>query len=130
VRSYRQGARERTREAIARVLNGVTAAHDASYELDYVDGYASVVNDTDLAAVVREAAGAARVIETDPVMAGEDFSAYLRVAPGCFFFVGAGRARIPAPPPPLRARRARTTRRYRNVRTNGSSLPRGRRTVR
>jgi metal-dependent amidase/aminoacylase/carboxypeptidase family protein len=90
VRSYRQGARERTREAIARVLNGVTAAHDASYELDYVDGYASVVNDTDLAAVVREAAGAARVIETDPVMAGEDFSAYLRVAPGCFFFVGAG----------------------------------------
>jgi amidohydrolase len=23
-------------------------------------------------------------------MAGEDFSAYLRVAPGCFFFVGAG----------------------------------------
>ena len=90
VRSYRQGARERTREAIARVLNGVTAAHDASYELDYVDGYASVVNDADLAAVVREAAGAARVIEADPVMAGEDFSAYLRVAPGCFFFVGAG----------------------------------------
>jgi len=25
-----------------------------------------------------------------PCMAGEDFSAYLRAAPGCFFFVGAG----------------------------------------
>lgn len=90
VRSYRQEAREQTRETIARVLNGVTAAHDATYELDYVDGYAPVVNDPHLAAIVREAAGADRVVETDPVMAGEDFSAYLCVAPGCFFFLGAG----------------------------------------
>ena len=90
VRSYREEARARTREAMARVLNGVTAAHGATYELDYVDGYAPVVNDPLLAAVVREAAGAERVVEVEPVMAGEDFSAYLRVAPGCFFFVGAG----------------------------------------
>jgi amidohydrolase len=53
-RSYRQEARERTREPIARVLNGVTAAHRATYELDYVDGYESVVNDPHLAAIVRE----------------------------------------------------------------------------
>ena len=90
VRSYRQEAREHTRETIARVLNGVTAAHAATYELDYVDGYAPVVNDPHIAAIVREAAGADRLVETEPVMAGEDFSAYLQVAPGCFFFVGAG----------------------------------------
>jgi amidohydrolase len=90
VRSYRLETRERTRESIARVLNGVTAAHGATYELDYVDGYAPVVNDPSLAALVREAAGADRVVEIEPVMAGDDFSAYLSVAPGCFFFVGAG----------------------------------------
>jgi len=89
-RSYRQEARERTRDTISRVLSGVTAAHGATYELEYVNGYAPVFNDSRLAAIVREAAGAERVVEIEPVMAGDDFSAYLRAAPGCFFFVGAG----------------------------------------
>jgi amidohydrolase len=90
VRSYREEARDRTRQTIERVLDGVTAAHGASYEFDYLDGYASVVNDPRLAAIVREAAGADRVVDFAPLMAGEDFSAYSRVAPSCFFFVGAG----------------------------------------
>jgi metal-dependent amidase/aminoacylase/carboxypeptidase family protein len=41
--------------------------------------------------VVREAA-ASRVIEMDPLMAGDDVSAYLAAKPGCYFFVGAGGA--------------------------------------
>jgi amidohydrolase len=90
VRSYRAEARDRTRERIARVLDGVTAAHGATYEFDYIDGYAPIVNDRRLATIVRELAGAARVVDFDPLMAGDDFSAYLRVPPGCFFFVGAG----------------------------------------
>jgi amidohydrolase len=93
VRAHRQEAREQTRELIARVLHGVTAAHGASHELDYLDGYAPVVNDPQLAAIVREAAGTERAVEFEPLMAGDDFSAYLRVAPGCFFFVGAGNDR-------------------------------------
>jgi amidohydrolase len=93
VRTYRQEVREHTRELIARVLNGVTAAHGATYELDYTQGYASVVNDPRLVAVVREAAGAERAAGLEPLMAGDDFSAYLRVAPGCFFFIGAGNDR-------------------------------------
>jgi amidohydrolase len=87
VRTYRPEVRERTRETMSRVLNGVTAAHGATYELDYVEGYAPVVNDPALAAIVREAAGPDRTVELEPLMAGDDFSAYLRVAP---FFVGAG----------------------------------------
>jgi len=75
VRSYRDEARDRTRQTIERVLDGVTSAHGATYEFDYVDGYASVVNDPRLAAIVREAAGADRVVEFAPLMAGEDFSA-------------------------------------------------------
>jgi amidohydrolase len=92
VRTYRKEVRRHAREAIDRVLGGVTAAHEATFHLDYTEGYDPVVNDAGLAALVREAAGAERVVEFGPLMAGEDFSAYLRAAPGCFFFVGAGEA--------------------------------------
>ena len=68
----------------------MTAAHGASHEFQYIKGYDPVINDAGLAAIVREAAGRDRVNEMEPLMAGDDFSAYLRVAPGCFFFVGAG----------------------------------------
>ena len=90
VRTYREELRAQTRTAIERILDGVTAAHAATYELDYTLGYDPVVNDPDVTAVVRQAAGDDRVVDFDPLMAGDDFSAYLRAAPGCFFFVGAG----------------------------------------
>lgn len=93
VRSYTQEARERTRATIGRILDGVTAAHGATHEFIYTDGYAPVINDPGLAAIVRETAGAARIVDMEPLMAGEDFSAYLRVVPGCFFFIGAGNER-------------------------------------
>ena len=89
VRTYREEVRRRTREGMERILGGIASAHGASYEFEYVEGYPSVVNDPDLTALVREVAGE-RLIECPRLMAGEDFSAYLRVAPGCFFFVGAG----------------------------------------
>ena len=90
VRTYRPEIRERTQAAIERVVAGVVAAHDAGYAFDYVHGYDPVVNDPRVAAIVREVADADRLVDFEPLMAGEDFSAYLRDAPGCFFFVGAG----------------------------------------
>jgi amidohydrolase len=92
VRAYREDVRLDARDSLARILDGVTAAHRATYELEYLDGYAPVVNDPRLAGLVREAAGADRLCDFEPIMGGEDFSAYLRAAPGCFFFVGAGEA--------------------------------------
>jgi len=89
VRTYRAQVREQTREAMERILAGVTSAHGAHYEFQYTLGYDPVVNDAGLAALVREAA-ADRLAEVEPIMAGDDFSAYQQVAPGCFFFVGAG----------------------------------------
>ena len=89
VRTYREDLRRHTRSAMQRVLAGVAAAHGATCELDYIEGYAPVVNDPTLAALVREVAGE-RADEQPPLTAAEDFSAYLRRAPGCFFFVGAG----------------------------------------
>ncbi len=91
VRTYRQELREATRTGIERVLAGITAAHGATYSFEYTMGYDPVVNDPDVAAIVRGAADPDRLVDFEPLMAGEDFSAYLRAAPGCFFFVGAGR---------------------------------------
>jgi amidohydrolase len=90
VRTYRRELRDQTRDAIERILSGIASAHNASYQLHYTVGYDPVVNDPVIAALVRDAAGADRLVDFEPLMAGEDFSAYLRVAPGCFFFVGAG----------------------------------------
>jgi amidohydrolase len=90
VRTFTTEARARTEQAIRRTLHGVTTAHSGSYELDYVSGYAPVVNDPELAALVRAVAGPVRTVTVEPLMAGEDFSAYLRAVPGCFFWVGAG----------------------------------------
>jgi amidohydrolase len=90
VRTYSEAVRQQTREAMERVFAGVTAAHRAAYEFEYVEGYSSVVNDPSLTALVREVAGS-RLADRPPLMAGEDFSAYHQVAPACFFFVGAGR---------------------------------------
>ena len=42
--------REQTRAAMDRILAGVSSAHDGGYELEYVPGYDSVVNDPELAA--------------------------------------------------------------------------------
>jgi amidohydrolase len=91
VRTYREEVRERTRVGVDRVLAGITAAHGATYTFEYTTGYDPVVNDPDVAAIVRAAADRDRLVDFEPLMAGDDFSAYLRAAPGCFFFVGAGR---------------------------------------
>jgi amidohydrolase len=89
VRTYNEELRLRTRDAMERILGGVASAHGATSTFTYAEGYRSVVNDPALTALVRQVAGE-RLVDWTPQMAGEDFSAYLRLAPGCFFFVGAG----------------------------------------
>jgi amidohydrolase len=89
VRTYSEELRARTREAMERIVSGVAAAHGADVTFKYFEGYQSVVNDPTLTMLVRQVAGE-RLIDWPPQMAGEDFSAYLGLAPGCFFLVGAG----------------------------------------
>ncbi len=54
-------------------------------------GYKPVVNDADATELVRSVVHA-ELVELDPIMGGDDFSAYLAEAPGCYAFVGAGGA--------------------------------------
>jgi amidohydrolase len=94
VRTFDPEVRAAVREGLERVMRGVTGAHGATFTLDYVEGYAAVVNDEEAAGRVEAAARAAlgddAIMEAEPIMGGEDFSAYLEKAPGAFFWVGAG----------------------------------------
>jgi amidohydrolase len=88
-RSFDPGVRERLPKLIEETGRGVCAAHGADFELDYQFGYRPVVNDERATALVRDVAGDA-LADLAPIMGGDDFSAYLAEAPGCYAFVGAG----------------------------------------
>jgi len=89
-RSFDPAVRERLPELIERTAAGVCAAHGAHYELEYTMGYLPVVNDERATALVRAAAGEEVLEDLAPIMGGDDFSAYLEHAPGCYAFIGAG----------------------------------------
>ncbi len=88
VRTFDADLRTRMPVLLEDVVRGITQAHGAGYELEYVMGYAPVVNDETATGYVRDALG--EVADMAPLMGGDDFSAYLTEAPGCYFFVGAG----------------------------------------
>lgn len=79
---------------IERIVKGVTEAHGATYDFAYSHGYTSVVNDKDVTKLmedtIRQRWGEDEILYIDPLMPGEDFSAYLEKAPGCFIQLGAG----------------------------------------
>jgi amidohydrolase len=90
VRSFDPGVRERMPQLIEEIVRGVTSAHGAEYELDYTFGYKPVVNDEAATGLVREAIPPGMRADLAPIMGGDDFSAYLAEAPGCYAFIGAG----------------------------------------
>jgi amidohydrolase len=94
VRTFDAEVRGAVREGMERIFRGVTEAHGATYTLEYAEGYAAVINDEGAAELVEAAArgelGEDVIMDAEPIMGGEDFSAYLEKAPGAFFWVGAG----------------------------------------
>jgi amidohydrolase len=80
---------------IETVVRGVCESMGAGYELEYTRGYPPTVNDARMAEVVRRCAirvvGAARVVEPDLTMGGEDMSFFLKRAPGCYYCIGVDR---------------------------------------
>ena len=92
MRTFSLEMRERTREAVERVVRGVTEAHGSTFDMDYKIGYDPVVNDEPVAAIVassaRDEVGVDGVVDIPPLLGGDDFSAYLGKAPGTYFFVG------------------------------------------
>ncbi|KXH86743.1 N-acyl-L-amino acid amidohydrolase [Sporosarcina sp. HYO08] len=94
VRHFNTELRANIREWMERIVKGITEAHGASYQFTYWDGVDPVVNDEKVARVieetVRELWGEHAVAQAKPNMGAEDFSAFLKEAPGAFFFTGSG----------------------------------------
>jgi len=94
VRSFCPKVREEAVMLIERIVKGITEAHGASYQYNYTYGYSSVINNEKLTKKVEETIieefGSDAVENSDPIMGGEDFSAFSEKVPGCFIPVGAG----------------------------------------
>lgn len=78
---------------IERVAKGVTAAHNATYTLEWMmDEYPPTVNDSEATKRVREAAsqvvGAENVVEQDQTCGAEDMAFVLKRVPGCYWMLG------------------------------------------
>jgi amidohydrolase len=92
LRYFEGPVRHRLQEAL-RAAAAVADAMGGHAGIDLVPGYPPVVNDAAMAALVRAAAqdtlGNDAVGDFEPWMGAEDFAFLARMAPGCFFWIGA-----------------------------------------
>ncbi len=94
-RSYSPDVQALLERRMRALCAGICAAHGAQCEVDYTHEFAPTVNWPDGVAVAVAAAEAVVGVDgvdgdTDPIMASEDFGAFLRVVPGAFVFLGNG----------------------------------------
>ncbi|WP_226594009.1 M20 metallopeptidase family protein [Microseira wollei] len=80
-------------QRIEQIIAGICASHGAKYELDYNGLYPPVINNADIAEMVRSVG--LDIVETPlgivpecQTMGGEDMSFFLQAVPGCYFFLG------------------------------------------
>ncbi|MGD2143355.1 MAG: amidohydrolase [Anaerolineae bacterium] len=92
IRTYDPQVRERVLRRVREVVQGVAEAHQANAELEIRRLTPAVVNDPDVAAVVRQAAeavvGPENVKSGERTMGSEDAAFFTRDVPGCYFFLG------------------------------------------
>jgi amidohydrolase len=93
VRYFNPGLKDFFPQRIEQVIAGVCQLHEASYEFNYEPVSPPVINDAEIAFLVRSVALSVmeipqQVIPNCQTMAGEDMALYLQKVPGCFFFLG------------------------------------------
>lgn len=95
VRTFNPEVRTLIPERMEAIAKGITQAHGATYQFDYIQGYRATTNDPEVAAklqeMVRQVLPEAQLLTNpNPLMGSEDFSAYMTKAPGTFVLIGAG----------------------------------------
>ncbi len=94
VRTFDPKIRKQIPKWIEQYVKGMTEANECSYQMKYVYGYSSVVNEKNITSLVEqtiiEEFGKEQCYNAEPLMGSEDFSAFSNVLPGCFVFLGAG----------------------------------------
>lgn len=96
IRTTNDEVRDLMEKRVRTIIDKVITAHDATYDLDYVRGYSALYNTPELASAAKASAikvlGESLVYDAPMLMASEDFSAYTKVIPGCFLWLGGGTA--------------------------------------
>lgn len=96
IRSLNEDVRDLLEKRVKEIIEHITKANGATYELDYIRGYSAVYNSPELAVKAKNAAlkaiGEEFVYDAPMLMASEDFSAYASVVPACFLWLGGGTA--------------------------------------
>ena len=111
IRAFSERTRRKVHDGIRRVAEGIAAAHEATVQVELVDGYPVTVNNGDFAdftlSTAREMIGANQVVTLpNPIMGAEDFSYVLDRVPGTMMFLGGTHAdRNPATAAPNHSNR-------------------------
>jgi len=92
-RTFDRKTREELPSTLEQIVKGICESAGAMYEFQFTRGYASVTNDQVLTdngrQLIQRTFGKPAVLEIDPLMPGEDFSAFLDFCPGFFVELGA-----------------------------------------
>ncbi|HYG63976.1 MAG TPA: amidohydrolase [Thermoanaerobaculia bacterium] len=92
VRTYNSQAREDVERRMREILDGVTRAAGATFEMEYKKNAPATVNDPGLTrtagALLQSALGADNVKVVEPSMAGEDFAYFANEVPGFYYRLG------------------------------------------
>lgn len=93
VRTLTDDARQLVQTHMQRIIQGVCDSYGVTYQFDYQIGYDSVLNNEETTAKVKtivEDLYPGKVTSLTPSLGGEDFSAFSRLAPSTYIWVGAG----------------------------------------
>ena len=94
MRTFNDQVRERSVEMMRETLRSVAAAYGATAELEMGDGNSVTYNEPSLVEetlpTIRRVVGDANAVTLKPFMPAEDFSAYQKVVPGFYYFLGVG----------------------------------------
>jgi amidohydrolase len=99
-RSYTPAVQAMLKDRMGALVAGICAAHGAEHEFEYTYEFEPTVNSPEcieaVASAATDVAGAENVdVNGRPVLASEDFGAFLRVIPGNFLFLGSGVDALP-----------------------------------
>lgn len=94
IRTVTDSTRQYISEQIKNMVEYITKAYGATYNLNYVFSYPAIQNNAALCALAQKAAvqalGAKAVSDVPRLPASEDFSYYKEIAPTCFIVLGGG----------------------------------------
>lgn len=92
VRTFNKEIRAVIPQKISNIIEGITKAFAAEFKFDYITCYPPLTNDEKTSEFMRNVAssiwGKESLVNIKPLMGSEDFSAYLEIVRGCYFFIG------------------------------------------